>query len=117
MLTSQLSRPSLDKLLWDCTVLRKHTVRARFSRQLLRGRDGGTVGLDWFRDCQHSSNIPAAAPIVLVLHGLAGAAPALVWHARNACSARLEEVAQSGALSSGLLRQTMFNSTSVFSRL
>ena len=60
------------------TVLRKHTIRARFSRQLLKGGDGGTVGLDWFRGCQEDSSIPATAPILLVLHGLAGAAPALV---------------------------------------
>ncbi|GMH39559.1 hypothetical protein BSKO_07457 [Bryopsis sp. KO-2023] len=43
-----------------------------YERELLRFADGGTVGLDWFKDSANSSKWGPETPIVLVLHGLTG---------------------------------------------
>ena len=45
---------------------------ARYSRQLLTAPDGGIVAIDWFQGCNDRSALPLNAPVVMIIHALAG---------------------------------------------
>lgn len=55
-------------------LLRTATIRGLYNRQLIIATDGGTLALDWWRDCDRASFAGASAttPIFLVLHGING---------------------------------------------
>lgn len=54
-----------------CAVLRSLTCQAKYDRQPIITKDGGTVALDWFQP-RGLAKIPSDSPVVLVLHGLTG---------------------------------------------
>lgn len=56
-----------------CAVLRKPFISPKYKRELLKLKDEGTVGLDWFYGCNEPGcKFPDTAPVVLVVHALTG---------------------------------------------
>lgn len=43
-----------------------------YTRELITNEDGGTVGLDWFKESNEQKGWKPATPIVLVMHGITG---------------------------------------------
>eukprot|EP00884_Botryococcus_braunii_P019369 jgi/Botrbrau1/6115/Bobra.331_2s0010.1 len=43
-----------------------------YHRQLLVASDGGTVAIDWFRQCDLNQALPPDTPVLVVFHGLTG---------------------------------------------
>ncbi|KAK9813687.1 hypothetical protein WJX73_003815 [Symbiochloris irregularis] len=55
-------------------LLRKPFISPKYKRELLKLKDGGTVGLDWFYGCNESGadRFKDNSPVVLVVHALTG---------------------------------------------
>ncbi|KAK9821874.1 hypothetical protein WJX74_008155 [Apatococcus lobatus] len=47
-------------------------INPKYKRQIVESNDGGTVSVDWFRGVEAERDLPAHAPIVVILHALAG---------------------------------------------
>lgn len=53
-------------------MLRGIFCHGTYRRQHLISDDGGTLGLDWFNQCERASFADPSTPVLLVMHGING---------------------------------------------
>lgn len=58
-----------------CAVGRCFYNFPNYHRQLLVAPDGGTVAIDWFKQCDLDQSLLPDVPVLLVFHGLTGSTP------------------------------------------